>query len=403
MRGVGKCRACLSSSLKVVLNLGSSPIANTLPLLEDERTEPFYPLVFSVCTNCNLGQIGEFESPESIFSDYPYVSSTSKSWLAHANAYANLMHGNFVSTSDGYVLEIASNDGYLLKNFKSLGYQVLGIDPAQNIASLANNAGINTIPDFFGMDSANSILTNFGRPALIVANNVAAHVPDMQDFFSGISLLLKDKNILTIENPSLGKLFEQGYYDTIYHEHFSYLSVDAIKAISNIHGLDLFRVEELPTHGGSFRYFICEKGSRNVEESVARFREMEYKRGVGNPEMIQDFKGRVEKTLCELNDWVEDQPDNSIIGYGAAAKTVTALYAAGLNPVKFNRIVDLNPLKHNRRLPGTNLSITSVSSLRDDFRKILVFPWNMEEEIVSTIRAENTVSEIWLPNPMRSA
>lgn len=403
MRGVGKCRACLSSSLKVVLNLGSSPIANTLPLLEDERTEPFYPLVFSVCTNCNLGQIGEFESPESIFSDYPYVSSTSKSWLAHANAYANLMHGNFVSTSDGYVLEIASNDGYLLKNFKSLGYQVLGIDPAQNIASLANNAGINTIPDFFGMDSANSILTNFGRPALIVANNVAAHVPDMQDFFSGISLLLKDKNILTIENPSLGKLFEQGYYDTIYHEHFSYLSVDAIKAISNIHGLDLFRVEELPTHGGSFRYFICEKGSRNVEESVARFRETEYKRGVGNPEMMQDFKGRVEKTLCELNDWVEDQPDNSIIGYGAAAKTVTALYAAGLNPVKFNRIVDLNPLKHNRRLPGTNLSITSVSSLRDDFRKILVFPWNMEEEIVSTIRAENTVSEIWLPNPMRSA
>ena len=403
MRGVSKCRGCLSSNLKEILNLGSSPIANTLPLMGDGRTEPFYPLVFSVCTNCNLGQIGEFESPESIFSDYPYVSSTSKSWLAHANAYANLMHGNFVSTSDGYVLEIASNDGYLLKNFKSLGYQVLGIDPAQNIASLANQAGINTIPDFFGMDSANSILTDFGRPALIVANNVAAHVPDMQDFFSGISLLLKEKNVLTIENPSLGRLFEQGYYDTIYHEHFSYLSVDAINAISNIHGLDLFRVEELPTHGGSFRYFICEKGSRDVEESVARFRETEYRRGVGNPEMMQDFKGRVEKTLCELNDWVEDQPDNTIIGYGAAAKTVTAFYAAGLNPFKFNRIVDLNPLKHNRRLPGTNLSITSVSSLEDDFRKILVFPWNMEKEIVSTIRAENTVSEIWLPNPMRSA
>lgn len=402
MRGDSECRACLSSDLAEILNLGRSPIANTLPLLGVRRTEPFYPLVFSVCKNCNLGQIGEFESPENIFSDYPYLSSTSKSWLAHANEYANLMHENFVSASEGYVLEIASNDGYLLKNFKSLGYEVLGIDPAQNIASLAKLSGINTIPDFFGVGSAIKILKDYGRPALIVANNVAAHVPDMQDFFSGISLLLKEQTVLTIENPSLGRLFEQGYYDTIYHEHFSYLSVDSILAISQKYGLELFRVEELPTHGGSLRYFICEKGSRYVEDSVARYREIESRRGVGNLEMMKDFKDRVEKTLGELTDWVEDQLDDSIVGYGAAAKTVTAFYAAGLNPRKFNRIVDLNPLKHNRRLPGSDLPITSVSSLRGDFRKILVFPWNMEREIVSTIRAENLDSEIWFPNPMRS-
>ena len=402
MRGDNECRGCLSPNLKEILNLGSSPIANTLPPLEVGRAEPFYPLVFSVCMNCNLGQIGEFESPESIFSDYPYLSSTSTSWLAHANAYANLMHENFVNISDGYVLEIASNDGYLLKNFKSLGYQVLGVDPAQNIALLANLSGINTIPDFFGLSSANKILEDFGRPALIVANNVAAHVPDIQDFFSGISLLLKEKTVLTIENPSLGRLFEQGYYDTIYHEHFSYLSVDSILAISDIYGLELFRVEELPTHGGSLRYFICEKGCRDVEDSVARYREIETRRGVGNLQMMKVFKDKVEKTLGELKDWVEDQRDDSIVGYGAAAKTVTAFYAAGLNPLKFNRIVDLNPLKHNRRLPGSDLPITSVSSLKGDFRKILVFPWNMEKEIVSTIRTENLDSEIWFPNPMRS-
>jgi len=402
LRGSDFCRACFSENVVSILDLGFSPIANSLPEIQSLCTEPRYPLVLSICEDCSLGQIAEFESASDIFSEYPYLSSTSSFWLQHANSFAQQVVHRYPAITQGYVLEIASNDGYLLKYFQDKGIEVLGVDPAENVASIAQEKGIPTIPKFFGVSLATKILNEFGAPSLIVANNVAAHVPDMADFFGGIAKLCGPNTVVSIENPSLGFLLKNNYYDTIYHEHFSYLSVEPIQKLTKSLGMELFDVETLPTHGGSLRYWISKSGSYQINRSVSQIKDEESKRGVGNRKKTEEFASQTKAEMRELSAWVNAQPKGSIIGYGAAAKTVTTFFAADFSEDRFSMIVDANKLKQNHRLPGTNISILNPELLQNSSAaKVLVFPWNLENEIVQTIRDFNPNIEIWIPNPLR--
>lgn len=403
-RGSILCRACESTELDLIVDLGSSPIANSLPPKDSEVVEMTYPLRLRICRQCLLGQISEYETREQIFSIYPYLSSTSSYWVEHAKKFAeSILHDN-PRINEGYVLELASNDGYLLQHFKSLNVDVLGVEPASNVAEISKGKGIPTLDVFFGDSVAEDILKEKGYPALIVANNVAAHVPDMLDFFSGISRLCGPKTIVTIENPSLGFLLQKSFYDTIYHEHFSYLSIEPVRKLAEQLGMKLFRAETLSTHGGSIRYWLTKDVDLQVEESVSETAKEEANRGVGNASAEKKFSSNVQGEMKSLHDWLEKQDTNSVIGYGAAAKTVTTFFAAKLQPEKFISIVDANPLKQNRRLPGTTIPIVGLDILSStSAKKILVFPWNLEEEILKSIRKYNSEIEVWIPNPIRKA
>jgi len=402
VRGSSFCRACSSVNLELALDLGTSPIANNLPIHPSPASEPRYPLVFKVCKECHLGQIAEYESASEIFSDYPYLSSTSKEWLQHASEFVKSVIDKYPDLSKSYVIELASNDGYLLKYFQDRGIRVLGVDPAANVAQIAEAKGIPTIPKFFGEDLAGEILDKFGTPSLIVANNVAAHVPDIIDFFSGIAKLCGTDTIISIENPSLGYLFYKFYYDTIYHEHFSYLSIDSVSRIAQKFGLILFDVEELSTHGGSLRYWLSSRKDIAVNPSVNYIQKQEFERGVGNPSVIEKFSQNVLFGIHELTNWLNSQDAASVVGYGAAAKTVTTLFAAKLDETKFEMIVDANELKQGRRLPGTGIPIFPVDELQHTkASKVLIFPWNLEKEIVLAIKRANNEIEIWTHNPLR--
>lgn len=399
-RGTALCRACESSRLNIILDLGSSPVANSLPDFQSEVNEALYPLKLAVCEECDLGQIGEYETPDEIFTVYPYLSSTSSTWIEHGRNFTQRILGEHHKIKIGYVLEIASNDGYLLQHFKSEGIQVLGVEPASNVAEIARQIGIPTISEFFGVDLAKRILNEYGSPSLIIANNVAAHVPDMLDFFSGVALLCNSNTIVTIENPSLGYLYNKKYYDTIYHEHFSYLSVKPISKLASKVGLELFRVDDLPTHGGSLRYYLAKKNSYAVDKSVQVIQNEENARGVGSEDISRKFANEVMHSVGELRSWVESQDDNSIIGFGAAAKTVTTFHAAKLDESKFSCIVDSNPLKQGKRLPGTSLSICSPEILSSVTGKVLIFPWNIHQEIGNYVSAMNPKLEVWMHNPV---
>jgi len=401
LRGFAYCRACGSDSLRALINLGDSPIANYLPNAGTVIMEAKYPLNLVICNSCNLGQINEFETPDQIFSDYPYLSSTSSSWLKHADTFCDHMLSFIPKLDEGYVLELASNDGYLLEKFLKRGIKVLGVDPARNVAPISQAKGIKTVIGFFGTELAETILEDFGNPKLIVANNVAAHVPNILDFFSGIFIMCNDETIVTIENPTLGTLLEQNLYDTIYHEHFSYLSVEPVAKLAKRVGLELFKVESLPTHGGSFRYWLRKPNKAKIDISVLQSQEIEKKKGLGSQTKEKFFSEHVTKSMQEIRNWVSLQPNKSIVGYGAAAKTVTTFYSAGLDANKFNFIVDANNLKQGRRLPGTDIQILSVDNLMKHNSSVLIFPWNISEEIIHSIRMINPSLDIWIPNPLR--
>ena len=400
-RGVTYCRACESNNLRPVVELGLSPIANHLPTQDSQVRESKYPLNLMICAQCSLGQIGEFESPDQIFSDYPYLSSTSKYWLEHARNYSTKMINELPNLKDGYVLEIASNDGYLLQNFHRKGISVLGVDPAANVAPIAEQKGIPTLVKFFGSEASQLILREYGHPRLIIANNVAAHVPDMIDFFTGFARLSDELTVITIENPTFGELIRQNLYDTIYHEHFSYLSVESISKLAEKVGLELFKVESLPTHGGSFRYWLRKNLGLSKDNSVTTFLKHEQELGVGSKAAELEFASQVRINMSELRNWVSTKADNSIIGYGAAAKTVTTFFAADLNEAKFKFIVDASEFKQGRRLPGTSIPIHAPNKLVGETGHVLIFPWNLETEIAGVIREINPSVEIWVPNPLR--
>lgn len=382
------CRYCGHPLSNLFVDLGVSPLANAY-LTEEllSKGEMHYPLRVYVCDHCKLVQLEQFESPAEIFSNYAYFSSFSQSWLEHAKHYTVQMIENGYVKKDAFIAEIASNDGYLLKNFVERGYRVLGIEPAQNIAAVANDSGILTMPVFFGVETAKNLIDRFGQADLLIANNVLAHVPDINDFVEGLNIFLTPEGVITIEFPHLFQLMSQKQFDTIYHEHFSYLSVIAVKEIFEAHGLNIFHIEELPTHGGSLRIYAKHIANQNLNINVS-VQEMIHKEclfGLDRIETYQEFHDQVKikkreilKTLIEIK-----KEGNQIVGYGAPAKGNTLLNYCGIGTEFIDYTVDKNPNKQGKYLPGSRIPIYAVERiLADKPRYVLILPWNLKYEIM---------------------
>jgi SAM-dependent methyltransferase len=374
----------------VFADLGMSPLANSY-LAEEQANamEPFYPLRALVCANCFLVQLEEFETPQAIFSDYAYFSSYSSSWLEHSRRYSEQMVERLGLGESSLVVEIASNDGYLLQYFHERQIPVLGIEPAGNVAKVALQKGIPTLVEFFGVETASS-LARESSADLLLGNNVLAHVPDLNDFVAGMKLLLKPGGVITMEFPHLMRLIEENQWDTIYHEHFSYFSLLTVSRVFEAHGLRLFDVEELPTHGGSLRVFGAHADDEaKLETDAAReLRERERQAGyeqldtyLGYARRVQDDKRQILGFLIDLK-----RQGLRVAGYGAPAKGNTLLNYCGIGPDFIDFTCDLNPHKQGHFLPGSHIPIHSPDKLREDQPDVvLILPWNLKDEIVEQL------------------
>ncbi len=382
------CRFCETPLRYTFADLGMSPLSNSYLKPEDlQKMEPFYPLHVYICENCYLVQLPEFQSPEKIFRDYAYFSSYSETWLNHAKVYAQLMIDRFGFTTKSHVIEIASNDGYLLRYFKEKSIPVLGVEPAHNVAQVATAAGIPTMVKFFSVETAKE-LTNEGKQAdLLVGNNVLAHVPDLNDFVEGMKIVLKPRGVITMEFPHLMRLMEENLFDTIYHEHFSYFSLITVEKVFSAHGLTLFDVEELSTHGGSLRIYAChtEDTSKPIDKRISELRDREKNAGFRNMDHYLSFADRVRETKRNILDFLirVKREKKSIVGYGAPAKGNTLLNYCGVSTDFIDYTVDRNPHKQGHYLPGSHIPIYSPNKIKDtkpDY--LLILPWNLKEEIM---------------------
>jgi len=385
---MSNCRFCKNNLKHSFIDLGMSPLANSY-ISHDKlnKMEPFYPLHAFICDQCFLVQLNEFESPENIFSDYAYFSSYSQSWLEHASTYVNTMVKRFGLDADSQVIEVASNDGYLLQYFKEKNIPVLGIEPAANVAKVAVNSGIQTITEFFGVNTARELASSGKRADLLLGNNVLAHVPDLNDFVEGLKILLKKTGVITLEFPHLQRLMEHAQFDTIYHEHFSYFSFVTIQKVFTAHGLSLFDVEELKTHGGSLRVYVKhdEDTSKPVSENVSRLMTRETESGFTDIDFYLSFEGMVKNTKRNVLEFLirAKRESKSIVGYGAAAKGNTLLNYCGVRTDFIDYVVDRSPHKQNHFLPGTHIPVCSpdrVKETRPDY--LLILPWNLKDEVM---------------------
>jgi SAM-dependent methyltransferase len=364
-----------------------SPLANSY--LEPEQLgqmEPFFPLHALVCEQCFLVQLEEFETPEAIFSDYAYFSSYSTSWLEHARRYVDMIVERLELGADSRVVEIASNDGYLLRNLVERGIPVRGIEPAANVAEVAEQAGVPTIVKFFGRETASAVAPGF-RADLIIGNNVLAHVPDLNDFVAGVKILLAPGGTITIEFPHLMHLVDSNEWDTIYHEHFSYFSWLTVSRVFAAHGLKLFDVEEIPTHGGSLRiYGAHEDDPRETTERAVELGERERAAGYEDLGMYTSYAERVVRSKWDLLDFLTAEQGRRIIGYGAPAKGNTRLNYCAIRTDLLDFTVDMSPHKQGRFLPGTHVPILAPEAI-DEARPdlILILPWNLRDEIVEQL------------------
>ena len=385
--GVTTCRACDAQALHSVLDLGEQPLANEL-LPAADSPDAVFPLHLRICAECGLGQLGEFVAPERIFGDYPYLSSVSSSWVAHARGYAKVMYDELGLAGGGLVVEVASNDGYLLREFRDLGVDVLGVEPAANVAEIARAAGVPTTTAFFGRETARAVVAEHGQPRLVAANNVLAHVPDLDDFVGGFAVLCGDDTTITVENPSFATLLTETQFDTIYHEHYSYLSAHAVARLVARHGLELVRVEELATHGGSYRYWIRRAGTTTADPGVAELIERELAGGLLSPEAWDAFAGRSHAAVDGLRAWLAERADAGarVAAYGAAAKGNTLLNAAGVRAEDLLVVADGSREKQGRWLPGSRVPIVAPGALADSSpTDVLVLPWNIAGEIVAVL------------------
>ena len=382
------CRSCGNPLKHTFVELGVSPLANSYLTEEQlQQMEPFYPLHAYVCDACYLVQLNEFESPEQIFGDYAYFSSYSESWLNHAKEYTNLMVERFGLNSNSHVVEIASNDGYLLQYFKEKGIPVLGVEPAKNVAKVAQEAGIPTITKFFGVQTASELSTEGKSADLMLGNNVLAHVPDLNDFVKGFKVLLKPQGVITIEFPHLMRLIEENQFDTIYHEHFSYFSLITVNKVFAKHGLTIFDVQELPTHGGSLRIYAChaEDTSKPVSDRISELLNKEIDAGFTDLELYQSFGKRVKETKRNILDFMikAKREGKSIVGYGAPAKGNTLLNYCGIRTDFIDYTVDRSPHKQGHFLPGTRIPIyqpDKIKKTKPDY--LVILPWNLKDEIM---------------------
>jgi SAM-dependent methyltransferase len=387
------CRFCGNRLTENFADLGMSPLSNSFIAPENaQRMEPFYPLHAFVCDKCYLVQLDEFESPEHIFEGYLYFSSFSEGWLRHAAAYADHMIARYALNTDSQIVEIASNDGYLLQYFVKRGVRALGVEPAANVADVAIAKGIPTEVAFFGAGTANRLKAAGVAPDVIAANNVMAHVPDLNDFVRGFKILLKPDGVLTVEFPHLLQLIAQNQYDTIYHEHFSYFSLLVVERIMTHHGLRLFDVQELPTHGGSLRVFAChsESARHSTLPSVAAIIGREREAGLESLDVYRRFGKQVVASKCDILEFClrVRREGKRLAAYGAPAKGTTLLNYCGIGPELIEFTVDRSPHKQGRLVPGVRIPIHAPERIlltRPDY--VLILPWNLKEEVMEQMAA----------------
>jgi 2-polyprenyl-3-methyl-5-hydroxy-6-metoxy-1,4-benzoquinol methylase len=382
------CRFCNKKLKYTFANLGVSPLANSYLKEEQlQNMEPFFPLNVWVCEKCYLVQLSEFQNPENIFSDYAYFSSYSDSWLKHAKNFAYKMIQRFGLNSQSSIIEIASNDGYLLQYFKEKGIPVLGIEPAKNVAKAAQEKGIPTISEFFGVKTASKMAGKKKYADLLIGNNVLAHVPDLNDFVKGMKIILKPNGIISMEFPHLMQLMKENQFDTIYHEHFSYFSFMTVNKIFAEHGLNIFNVEELATHGGSLRIFACHAGddTKAIENGVALLLKKEKRAGFDTLEHHLSFNKKVETIKLEILEFfIKVKKDRkTIAAYGAPAKGNTLLNFCGIRTDFIDYTVDRSPHKQGKFLPGSRIPIfhpDEIKRTKPDY--LIILPWNLKEEIM---------------------
>jgi hypothetical protein len=388
-----KCRFCQTELEHVFIDLGNSPPSNSF-LTQEQLNEPeiFYPLKVYTCHQCFLVQVDEYKKSDAIFNkEYVYFSSYSTTWLDHAKNYTELMIDRFGFNKDSQVIEIASNDGYLLQYFHQKEIPVLGIEPTENTAEVAMKKGIKTIIDFFGVELADRLVDHWDvRADLLLGNNVLAHVPDIVDFVAGMKIILKSQGVITMEFPHLVQLMDNNQFDTIYHEHFSYLSFHTVKSIFESQGLELFDVDEIPTHGGSLRIYAkhAEDASKKVSTNVEKLLQKEISRGILDIDHYKDFSGRVLNIKLELIDFlIQTKKENKrMAAYGAAAKGNTLLNYCGVKSDLVEYVVDANPHKQNKYLPASHIPVVKEEELknsRPDF--VIILPWNLREEITQQL------------------
>ena len=386
------CRACGGRLSVTMADLGLQPASNAfLASLESAREEKRYPLRAKVCEVCKLVQLDYDVAPQELFGDYVYFSSYSDQWLAHAQQYCEMARRRFALGAQSLVVELASNDGYLLKNFISMGVPVLGIDPSGTVAAAADKIGVPTLVEFFGESLARELAGSGRRADLIIGNNVLAHVPRLNDFVAGIALLLKPGGTATIEFPHLLELIEHVEFDTIYHEHFSYFSLYAIEQVFSRHGLRLFDVEQLPTHGGSLRIFAAHSNRTDLSDSalLREVRAQENAAGLAELSTYLRFAERVENCRRSLLAFLEGakREGKRVAAYGAAAKGNTLLNYCAVTPADIPEVADRNPHKQAKFLPGTHIPVVSPEALlRSKPDYVLILPWNLQEEIRSQLR-----------------
>jgi hypothetical protein len=385
-----ECRLCGAGLTRTFVDLGMSPLCESyVPEARLDEPETFYPLHVRLCDTCLLVQLPAYVSGEEIFSDYAYFSSYSDSWVAHARRYAETMTAGLGLTSDSLVTEVASNDGYLLQHFQTAGISVLGVEPAANVAEAARARGIRTEVQFLGADTGRQIAEQYGRADLVAANNVFAHVPDIRGFAAGLRALVKDDGLVTLEFPHLLRLIERRQYDTIYHEHFSYLSLLTSSRALQTAGLRVVDVEELDTHGGSLRVHARPgDGAGEPTERVKGVLTAEEAAGLHTVTGHQEFAPAVLKIKSDLLDFLitAAREGRSVAGYGAPGKGNTLLNHCGIRSDLLSYTVDRSPVKQGRYLPGTHIPIYAPERLaqtRPDY--VLVLPWNLRQEISSQL------------------
>jgi hypothetical protein len=382
------CRFCGTRLSHSLVDLGMSPLCESfLSESQLEAMEPFYPLNVKVCSKCYLVQLDQYVDPEHIFTEYAYFSSFSDSWLKHACDYADMVVDRFGLGVDSLVVELGSNDGYLLRNFVAKKIPCIGVEPAKNIAKAAKKIGVPTQVRFFNSAVARKMAAKGKQADLVVGKNVLAQVSELNDFVAGIRILLKPTGVVTIEFPHLMSLMEQNQYDTICHEHFCYFSYLSVKKIFAGHGLKLFDVEELSTHGGSLRIFACHDGdgSHPVSDRTTRLQEKELAAGYAEMETYTRFGHQVEESKRALLSFLIEakREGKTIVGYGAPGKGNTLLNYCGIRTDFIDFTVDRNPYKHGKALPGTHIPIYPVEKIdeaRPDY--LLILPWNIKEEIM---------------------
>lgn len=383
-----KCRFCDAPLEQSFADLGLTPLSNSFIKPENVNAmEPFYPLHAYVCTQCWLVQLKMYETSEHIFTDYAYFSSYSNSWLKHAKSYTQKMRVRFGINSSSQVIELASNDGYLLQYFKQAGIPVLGVEPAKNVADVAIAAGIPTIISFFGAKTARELLKADHSADLLLGNNVLAHVPDLNDFVNGMKIVLKPRGVITMEFPHLQRLVEECQFDTIYHEHFSYFSFITAERVFAKHGITLFDVEELPTHGGSLRIYgrHTEDNSKPVSRTVDELLLREKQLGYADIDIYKSFASKITSVKRDILEFLINakHAGKTIVGYGAPAKGNTLLNYCEIRPDMINYTVDLSPHKQGHYLPGTHIPIYGPEKIREtrpDY--VVILPWNLKNEIV---------------------